>query len=60
MKVVADRAAAEAMRSGHAVALPAILEGDRRIVRDHLRWRVDLVARSEGESPERYIVPLPI
>ena len=35
-------------------------DADREIVRAHLRWRVDLVARSEGEGPERHIVVLPI
>ena len=60
MKVLADQAADEAARSGQPVALAAMTDADREIVRAHLRWRIDLVARSEGEGPERHVVVLPI
>ena len=33
---------------------------EREIVRGHLRWRTHLVARSEGEDPERHVVVIPI
>jgi predicted RNA-binding protein Jag len=35
-------------------------EAERNIVRAHLRWRVDLVTRSEGEGPARHLVVIPI
>jgi hypothetical protein len=60
VKVLADRAADEVVRSGRAVALGAMSDGDRELVRAHLRWRIDLVARSEGEGPERHVVVIPI
>ena len=59
-KVLADRAADEVVRSGRPVALSAMPDSEREIVRDHLRWRLDLVARSEGEGPERHVVIVPI
>lgn len=60
VKVVADRAADEVARTGRPVALAAMPDAEREIVRAHLRWRVDLVARSEGEGAGRHIVVLPI
>ncbi len=59
-KVAADSASDEAVRSGVPVALPAMTDAERNIVRAHLRWRVDLVTRSEGEGPERHLVVIPI
>jgi hypothetical protein len=59
-KVAADSAADEAVRSGVPVALPPMTEAERNIVRAHLRWRVDLVTRSEGEGPARHLVVIPI
>lgn len=60
VKVLADSAADEVVRSGRPVALPAMTDAEREIVRAHLRWRVDLVARSTGEGPERHLVVIPI
>ena len=60
VKVLADRAADEVVRSGQASVLPAMNEKERQIVREHLRWRTDLVARSEGEGSERRVVLIPI
>lgn len=60
VKVLADRAANEVARSGQPVALPAMNDQDREIAREHLRWRMDLVAISEGEGPERHLVVIPI
>lgn len=60
LKVLADRAADEVARSGRPAALPPMSDAEREIAREHLRWRVDLVARSEGEGPERHVVVLPI
>ena len=60
LKVLADSAADEVVRSGRPVALPAMTDAEREIVRAHLRWRVDLVARSEGAGPERHLVVIPI
>ncbi len=59
-KVAADSAADEAVRSGVPVALPPMTDAERNIVRAHLRWRVDLVTRSEGEGAERHLVVIPI
>lgn len=60
VKVLADSAADTVVRSGESVALPAMSDTDREIVREHLRWRTNLVARSEGEGPERHVVVIPI
>ena len=60
VKVLADLAADEVVRSGRPVALSAMTHEEREIVREHLRWRIDLVARSEGEEPERHVVVIPI
>ena len=60
VKVLADAAADEAVRSGRPVALPAMSDGEREMVRAHLRWRIDLAARSEGEGSERHVVVIPI
>ena len=60
VKVLADKAAEEVVRSGQPVALSAMSDAEREIVRGHLRWRTHLVARSEGEDPERHVVVIPI
>lgn len=60
MKVLADMAADEAVRSGRPVALSPMTDTEREIVRERLRWRIDLAARSEGEGPERHVVVIPI
>lgn len=59
-KAIADRAAAEAVRSGRRVALTAMDDADRALVRDRLRWRHDLVTRTEGEGAARHLVVIPI
>ena len=60
VKVLADRAAGEVVRSGRPVALAAMSDADREIVREHLRWRTDLVTLSDGEGPGRHVVVIPI
>ena len=60
VKVLADMAADEVARSGRPVALSPMTNEDRKIVREHLRWRIDLAARSEGEGRERHVVVIPI
>ena len=60
VKVLADRAADDVMRSGQHVALSPMTDTEREIVRNHLRWRLDLVARSEGEGSERHVVIFPL
>ena len=60
LKVLADRAADEVLRLGQPIALPAMSDKDREIVREYLRWRKDLVASSQGEGPERHITIIPI
>ena len=60
VKVLADMAADEAVRSGRPVALSPMTDDERAIVREQMRWRVDLAARSEGEGRERHVVVIPI
>jgi hypothetical protein len=60
LKLLADSAADEVVRSGRPVALPAMSDAERETVRAHLRWRADLVARSEGAGPRRHLVVIPI
>lgn len=60
MKVLADAAADEAVRSGRPVALSPMTDEERELVRERLRWRIDLAARSEGEGAERHVVVIPI
>lgn len=56
----ADAAAAEAVRRGRPVELPAMTALERRLVHEHLRDRPDVETSSEGEEPERYLVVSPV
>ena len=60
VKVLADMAADEVVRSGRPVSLSPMTDEEREIVREHLRWRVDLAARSEGDGRGRHVVVIPI
>lgn len=59
-KQVAAQAAGEAARSGRRVDLPPMSDEECALVRDRLRWRPDLVARTEGAGAERHLVVIPI
>ena len=52
-------AADDAVRSDRAVALGAMTAGERRLVHEFLRDRVDVATHSEGEEPERHLVVSP-
>ena len=51
---------AEMLRGMRERAQATMTDEEREIVREHLRWRIDLAARSEGEGPERHVVVIPI
>ena len=56
----ADRAVAEALESGQAVALDAMAASERRLVHEYLRDRHDVETYSEGEEPQRRLVIAPV
>jgi len=56
---VADRAAAEAMRSGRPVALEPMTSVERKIVHLHLQEMDGVGTSSEGAEPNRHVIVLP-
>jgi spoIIIJ-associated protein len=56
---VADRAAAEAMRSGRPVALEPMTSVERKIVHLHLQEMEGVGTSSEGVEPNRHVIVLP-
>ncbi len=56
---VADRAAAEARRSGEPVALEPMTSVERKIVHVHLKEIAGVGTSSEGAEPNRHVVVLP-
>jgi spoIIIJ-associated protein len=56
---VADRAAAEARRSGEPVALEPMTSVERKIVHLHLKEIAGVGTSSEGAEPNRHVVVLP-
>lgn len=56
---VADRAAAEALESGRAVALEPMTAVERKIVHLHLADRTGIATSSEGTEPQRHVVVAP-
>jgi spoIIIJ-associated protein len=56
----ADRAAADALRSGRAVALDPMTAVERKIVHLRLADRDDVETASEGTEPNRHVVVRPL
>ena len=56
----ADRAVAEAARSGRPVALEAMSAAERRLVHEYLRGRPEIETYSEGQEPQRHLVIAPV
>ncbi|TMK39176.1 MAG: KH domain-containing protein [Actinobacteria bacterium] len=56
----ADAAAEEAVRHGRPVSLDAMNPGERRIVHERLRDRLDVETYSEGSEPDRHLVVAPV
>jgi spoIIIJ-associated protein len=56
---VADRAAAEAMRSGRPVPLEPMTSVERKIVHLHLQEMDGVGTSSEGVEPNRHVIVLP-
>jgi spoIIIJ-associated protein len=56
---VADRAAAEAMRTGRPVALDPMTSVERKIVHLHLQEMEGVATSSEGVEPNRHVIVLP-
>ncbi len=56
---VADRAAADARRSGEPVALEPMTSVERKIVHLHLKEIAGVGTSSEGAEPNRHVVVLP-
>ena len=56
---VADRAAAEAMRSGRPVALEPMTSVERKIVHLYLQEMDGIGTSSEGVEPNRHVIVLP-
>jgi spoIIIJ-associated protein len=60
LRVDANDAAEEALRTGHPVELDPMPASERRVVHEHLRERGDVETHSEGEEPERRLVVSPL
>jgi len=56
----ADRAVAEAARSGRPVALEAMPAAERRLVHEYLRDKPEIETYSEGQEPQRHLVVAPV
>jgi spoIIIJ-associated protein len=56
----ADRAVAEAARSGRPVALEAMSAAERRLVHEYLRDTPEVETYSEGQEPHRHLVVAPV
>jgi spoIIIJ-associated protein len=56
---VADRAAAEALRTGRPVALDPMTSVERKIVHLHLQETAGVGTSSEGAEPNRHVIVLP-
>jgi spoIIIJ-associated protein len=56
----ADAAAEGAVRQGRPVSLEAMNPGERRIVHERLRDRLDVETYSEGSEPDRHLVVAPV
>jgi spoIIIJ-associated protein len=56
---VADRAAAEAIRTGRPVALEPMSSVERKIVHLHLQEMAGVGTSSEGVEPNRHVIVLP-
>ncbi|HEY7002859.1 MAG TPA: RNA-binding cell elongation regulator Jag/EloR [Gaiellaceae bacterium] len=56
----ADRAAAEALAAGGAVALEPMSAVERKIVHLHLEERNDVETESDGNEPNRFVVVRPV
>jgi spoIIIJ-associated protein len=56
----ADRAVAEAARSGRPVALDAMPAAERRLVHEYLRDKPEIETYSEGQEPQRHLVVAPV
>jgi spoIIIJ-associated protein len=55
----ADKVAAEVAESGEERVLEAMPSADRKVIHDTLSGRSDVVTRSEGEDPRRFVVIAP-
>jgi spoIIIJ-associated protein len=55
----ADKVAAEVAASGEERILEPMPSPDRKVIHDTLTGRADVVTRSEGEEPRRYVVVAP-
>jgi spoIIIJ-associated protein len=55
----ADRAAADAVRTGSAVALEPMSPVERKVVHVYLQARSDVTTESEGTDPNRHVVVRP-
>ena len=56
----ADRAVAEAVRSGRPVGLEVMPAAERRLVHEYLRDRPEIETYSEGQEPQRHLVVAPV
>ncbi|HKG17179.1 MAG TPA: R3H domain-containing nucleic acid-binding protein [Solirubrobacteraceae bacterium] len=56
----ADRAVAEATRSGRPVPLEAMPAAERRLVHEYLRDQSEIETYSEGQEPQRRLVVAPV
>jgi spoIIIJ-associated protein len=60
LRVDADDAAEETLRTGRPVEMDPMPASERRVVHEHLRDRGDVETHSEGDEPERRLVVSPL
>ncbi len=56
---LADRSAAQVLRSGRTIRLEPMTSAERKIVHTHLKGRDGIETHSEGDEPNRYVVVSP-
>ncbi|MDA8069046.1 MAG: KH domain-containing protein [Actinomycetota bacterium] len=60
LQALADRAADQAARERHPIALEPMSAQERKVVHEHLKTRADVATYSEGEEPARRLVVAPL
>jgi spoIIIJ-associated protein len=59
LRVDADEAAEEAVRTRRSIVFDPLPPWERRIVHEHLRDKTEVETHSEGDEPDRYVVVSP-
>ncbi len=60
LRAMADQAAETAVNHRRAVPLEAMSAGERKVIHEHLKTRLDVETYSEGQEPSRRLVVAPV